>query len=94
MGHTFDHPKNQCTYCGYERDAVTAVEGGEGPKAGDVNVCLKCAGYEWFTETGYEPMNEEQFNELPGDIQKQMVAIRTAINNLKSGGYFTAPGEA
>ncbi len=91
---TFDYPKNNCTNCGYERDAVTALVAGEGPKPGDVGVCLKCAAFERFTESGYAPLSDEEFRALPEDIQREMMRVRAAISDLKLGRYFTAPGEA
>lgn len=37
-------PSDRCPFCGYTRDMASSLTGCAGPEAGDVSVCLKCAG--------------------------------------------------
>jgi hypothetical protein len=42
--------KDKCPRCGYEIDAHSNADSEATPKANDVSICLKCAGFNKFDE--------------------------------------------
>lgn len=42
--------ESTCPYCGRENEALTALDGSEGPEPGALNLCPYCARWSTFTE--------------------------------------------
>lgn len=41
----FQMPKSACPWCGHEMDYATTPFGLDSPSAGDLSICIRCAGF-------------------------------------------------
>ena len=83
-------PPAPCGHCGKVLDGAHPGDSGGTPKAGDLAVCVYCAGVNAF-DAGLQvaPVSEEEIEALPADIQGQLrdmqALIRGAMGQTLAG---------
>lgn len=74
----------RCLNCGEEHDFATAMDGGDYPKPGDLDICVNCAALAKFTDQGgLEPISDEEIRSLPAEKQFELQKIRQAVLAVK-----------
>jgi hypothetical protein len=75
-GVTLRHRVVRCPFCGLANDAVTSINANEGPKDGDLSVCIGCYRFSVFTDgvTKLRPTNEEEDRALEADPELRRIA--------------------
>jgi len=76
-----------CPYCGRINDRAIHIEGEGTPRAGDVAICISCAGICVFNDALIEEkVSPEQIEALPLGLQyelyKAVVAVRRAHEEI------------
>jgi|WetSurMetagenome_2_1015567.scaffolds.fasta_scaffold696780_2 hypothetical protein len=79
----FAHASRPCPICGELLDRLSEPEGKptEGPKPGDVTVCLYCAGVLEIDEN--LEYIEGDILKLDKETQREILRIRLALNKVK-----------
>lgn len=74
----------QCPLCNAKLNGASAP-GGEGPKPGDLSICIQCSGVLEFQEgpVVYRHFPEEEIAQLPEGIQKELQWMRKVAKSAR-----------